>query len=161
MPLGATASMFSLLAAALTAGARGMLKHLPDGHASRGFCPFATEFQHRAVFDGVGKDTFEKGLNVLAPRGFMVLFGGASGPAPPLDPLLLSTKGSLFLTRPSLAHYTATPEELKARAGAVLGMITEDKLKLRIERTYPLEEAARAHRELEGRKTSGKLLLIP
>jgi NADPH2:quinone reductase len=115
----------------------------------------------QAVFDGVGKDTFEKGLNVLAPRGFMVLFGGASGPAPPLDPLLLSTKGSLFLTRPSLLHYIATPEELKARAGAVLGMIAEGKLKLRIEHTYPLEEAARAHRELEGRKTTGKLLLIP
>jgi NADPH2:quinone reductase len=114
-----------------------------------------------AVYDGVGKDTFEKGLNVLRPRGFMVLFGGASGPVPPLDPLVLSTKGSLFLTRPTLAHYIATTEELKARAEAVFRMIAEGKLKLRIEHTYRLDEAARAHRELEGRRTSGKLMLIP
>jgi NADPH2:quinone reductase len=112
------------------------------------------------VYDGVGKDTFEKGLNVLRPRGYMVLFGGASGPVPPLDPIVLMTKGSLFVTRPTIGHYIATTEELRARAGAVFGMIAEGKLKLRIEHTYKLEEAARAHMELEGRKTTGKLLLI-
>jgi NADPH:quinone reductase len=109
----------------------------------------------------VGKATFEKGLNVLHSRGYMVLFGGASGPVGPLDPFVLSTKGSLFLTRPMLVHYIATKEELKARAEAVFGMIAEGKLKLRIEHTYKLEEAAKAHRELEARKTTGKLLLIP
>jgi NADPH2:quinone reductase len=113
------------------------------------------------VYDGVGKDTFEKGLNVLRPRGYMVLFGGASGPVPPLDPIVLMTKGSLFVTRPTIVHYIATTEELRARAGAVFGMIAEGKLKLRIEHTYKLEDAARAHMELEGRKTTGKLLLIP
>ncbi|MCU1295954.1 MAG: Alcohol dehydrogenase, zinc-binding domain protein [Acidobacteriaceae bacterium] len=113
------------------------------------------------VYDGVGKDTFEKGLNVLRPRGYMVLFGGASGPVPPLDPMVLSTKGSLFLTRPSLVHYISTTEELRTRARAVFAMIAEGKLKLRIAHTYKLEEAAKAHRELEARKTTGKLLLIP
>jgi len=113
------------------------------------------------VYDSVGKTTFEKGLNVLRPRGMMVLFGGSSGAVPPLDLILLSTKGSLFVTRPTLGHYTATREELVARADAVFGMIAAGKLKLRIEHTYPLAEAQRAHRELEGRKTTGKLLLIP
>jgi NADPH2:quinone reductase len=113
------------------------------------------------VYDGVGRDTFEKGLNVLRPRGYMVLFGGASGPVPPIDPMVLSTKGSLFLTRPTLVHYIATTEELRARAGAVFAMIAQGKLKLRIAHTYKLEEAAKAHRDLEGRKTTGKLLLIP
>jgi NADPH2:quinone reductase len=112
------------------------------------------------VYDGVGKTTFEKGLNLLRPRGYMVLFGGSSGPVPPFDPIELSAKGSLFLTRPSLAHYIATPEELRARAGAVLAMIAEDKLKLRIEHTYKLAEAQQAHLEIEGRKTTGKLLLL-
>jgi NADPH:quinone reductase len=113
------------------------------------------------VYDSVGKTTFEKGLNILRPRGMMVLFGGSSGAAPVLDPIVLTQKGSLFLTRPSLGNYIATREELTARAGAVFGMIAAGKLKLRIEHTYPLAEAQRAHRELEGRKTTGKLLLIP
>ncbi len=113
------------------------------------------------VYDSVGKTTFEKGLNVLRPRGMMVLFGGSSGAAPSFDPIILTQKGSLFLTRPSLGNYIATREELVVRSGAVFGMITSGKLKLRIEHTYPLEEAQRAHRELEGRKTTGKLLLIP
>jgi NADPH:quinone reductase len=113
------------------------------------------------VYDGVGKTTFEKGLNVLRPRGMMVLFGGASGAVPPFDPIILTQKGSLFLTRPSLQHYTATREELVERAEAVFGMIAAGKLKLRIEHTYPLAEAQQAHRDLEGRKTTGKLLLIP
>ena len=113
------------------------------------------------VYDSVGKTTFEKGLNLLRPRGMMVLFGGSSGAVPPLDPIVLSQKGSLFLTRPLLGHYIATREQLTARSDAVFGMISAGKLKLRIEHTYPLAEAQRAHRELEGRKTTGKLLLIP
>jgi len=113
------------------------------------------------VYDSVGKTTFEKGLNVLRPRGMMVLFGGSSGAVPPFDPIVLTQKGSLFLTRPSLGNYIATREELVARSSAVFGMIAEGKLKLRIEHTYLLAEAQRAHRELEGRKTTGKLLLIP
>ena len=113
------------------------------------------------VYDSVGKTTFEKGLNVLRPRGMMVLFGGSSGAVPPFDLIALSQKGSLYVTRPTLGNYIATREELQARSGAVFGMIAEGKLKLRIEHTYPLSEAERAHRELEGRKTTGKLLLIP
>lgn len=113
------------------------------------------------VYDGVGKDTFERGLNVLRPRGMMVLFGGASGPVPPLDLVTLSQKGSLFLTRPSLAHYIAANEELQQRATEILNMIASGKLKLRLEYTYPLSEARQAHRDLEGRKTTGKLMLIP
>jgi NADPH:quinone reductase len=113
------------------------------------------------VYDSVGKTTFEKGLNVLRPRGMMALFGGSSGAVPPLDPITLTQKGSLYLTRPSLGNYIATREELVARSSAVFGMIAAGKLKLRIEFTYPLVEAQRAHRELEGRKTTGKLLLIP
>jgi len=113
------------------------------------------------VYDSVGKTTFEKGLNVLRPRGMMVLFGGSSGAVPPFDLIALSTKGSLFVTRPTLGHYTLTREELLSRASAVFEMIGAGKLKLRIEHTYPLAEARRAHRDLEGRKTTGKLLLIP
>jgi len=113
------------------------------------------------VYDSVGKTTFEKGLNVLRPRGMMVLFGGSSGAVAPFDLLILTQKGSLFLTRPSLAHYIATSQELRQRAGAVLGMIRDGKLKLRSEHLYPLGEAQQAHRDLEGRKTTGKLLLIP
>jgi NADPH2:quinone reductase len=113
------------------------------------------------VYDSVGKTTFEKGLNVLRPRGMMALFGGSSGAVAPFDPLTLTAKGSLFLTRPSLGHYILTTQELRARAAAVFGMIRDGKLKLRIEHVYPLAEAERAHRELESRKTTGKLLLIP
>jgi NADPH2:quinone reductase len=113
------------------------------------------------VYDSVGKTTFEKGLNVLRPRGMMALFGGSSGAVAPIDPLVLTQKGSLFLTRPSLGNYISTSEELQRRAGAVFGMIRDGKLKLRIEHTYPLAEAQRAHRDLEGRRTTGKLLLLP
>jgi NADPH:quinone reductase len=113
------------------------------------------------IYDSVGKTTFEKGLNILRPRGMMALFGGSSGAVAPFDPIVLTQKGSLFLTRPSLNHYIATRDELVNRAAAVFGMIAAGKLKLRIEHTYPLGEAQRAHRELEGRKTTGKLLLIP
>lgn len=113
------------------------------------------------VYDSVGKTTFEKGLNVLRPRGVMVLYGGSSGPVPPFDPIALTGKGSLFLTRPSLQHYIITRQELEQRSAAVFGMIREGKLKLRIEHVYPLTQAQQAHRDLEDRKTTGKLLLIP
>jgi NADPH:quinone reductase len=113
------------------------------------------------VYDSVAKTTFEKGLNVLRPRGMMVLFGGSSGAVPPFDLIALSQKGSLYLTRPTLANYIATREDLMARSGAVFAMIAAGKLKLRIAHTYPLAEAQQAHRDLEGRKTTGKLLLIP
>jgi NADPH:quinone reductase len=113
------------------------------------------------VFDGVGKTTFEKDLKVLRPRGYLVLFGGASGPVPPFDLMLLTKHGSLFLTRPSLHHYIATHAELEKRSSDVLQMIVSDDLKIRIHKAYPLSQVQEAHRDLEGRKTSGKLLLIP
>jgi NADPH2:quinone reductase len=113
------------------------------------------------VYDGVGKATFDKDLEVLRPRGYLVLFGGSSGAVPPFDLIKLSQKGSLFITRPTLAHYTATREELEWRANDVLQSIARGELELRIHRVYPLAEAAQAHRDLEGRKTTGKLLLKP
>jgi NADPH2:quinone reductase len=115
----------------------------------------------QVVYDAVGRDTFDKSLNCLAPRGYMVLYGAASGPVAPLDPQVLNTKGSLFLTRPSLFHYIATRDDLLRRAGEVLGWIQKGELKLRIGATFPLGEVARAHRDLEGRRTTGKVLLIP
>ena len=114
------------------------------------------------VHDGVGQTTFDKGLNMLRPRGHMVLFGASSGPVPPVDPIKqLMAKGSLTLTRPSLIHYVSTREELQQRAGDVFSMIGAGKLKLRISQTYKLEEVQQAHRDLEGRKTTGKILLVP
>ena len=111
------------------------------------------------VYDGVGKATFDKDLNVLRPRGYLVLFGGASGAVPPFDLIKLSQKGSLYITRPTLGHYTATREELQWRAGEVMQWIVDGDLNLRIHNVYPLDEVQRAHRDLEGRKTTGKLLL--
>lgn len=113
------------------------------------------------IYDGVGKSTFEKDLGLFRPRGYLALFGGASGPVPPFDPIVLSQRGSLFLTRPSLMHYIITREELEQRATDVFNMISSGKLKLRIEHIYKLDQAQQAHRDLEGRKTTGKLLLIP
>ena len=113
------------------------------------------------VYDSVGQTTFDKSLNCLRPRGVLALFGQSSGPVPPFDPNILNGKGSLFLTRPSLAHYILTRDELIWRAGDVLNWIAAGKLRLRIDRSYPLADAAAAHRDLEGRKTAGKLLLIP
>jgi NADPH2:quinone reductase len=113
------------------------------------------------VYDGVGKATFDRDLNVLRPRGYLVLFGGASGAVPPFDLIKLSQKGSLFITRPTLGHYTATREELESRADDVLQMLVNGELKIQIHHRYPLTEAEQAHRDLEGRKTTGKLLLIP
>ena len=113
------------------------------------------------IYDGVGKTTFDQGLNVLRPRGYLALFGASSGPVPPFDLNKLAQKGSLFVTRPTLVHHIASHEELQARADDVLNMIASGKLKLRIEHLYPLKDAQQAHRDLEGRKTTGKLLLIP
>lgn len=113
------------------------------------------------VYDGVGKATFEKNLNVMRLRGMLVLYGMSSGPVPPVDPAKLSEKGSLYMARTTLAHFTATREELLARSGALFEMIANGKLKLRIAKTYSLAEAAQAHRDMEARKIAGKLLLIP
>src|ERR1700722_17688591 len=113
------------------------------------------------VYDGVGKATFDKNLNVMRLRGMLVLYGTSSGPVPPVDPAKLSEKGSLYMARTTLAHFTATREELLARTSALFGMIADAKLKLRIAKTYPLADAPQAHRDMEARKVAGKLLLIP
>lgn len=113
------------------------------------------------VYDGVGRATFDAGLDCLRPRGMMVLFGAASGPVPPLDPQVLNAKGSLFLTRPSLVHYTAERAELLERAGDVLELVRTGRLAVRIGGRYRLAEARRAHEDLEGRRTTGKLLVLP
>jgi NADPH:quinone reductase len=113
------------------------------------------------VYDSVGKATADKSLDCLAPRGMMVVFGNASGPMPPIDPLALMRKGSLFLTRPTLAHYVADRASLEARASDVLGDVAAGRLAVRIDRKLPLGDAAEAHRALEGRLTAGKVLLVP
>ena len=113
------------------------------------------------VYDSVGKSTFLKSLDCLRPRGLAVNFGNASGPAPAFEPLLLQQKGSLYVTRPNLGHYTATAEELHWRAGEVLQWIDDGRLKIHIGGEYKLADAAAAHRDLEGRGTTGKLILIP
>ena len=115
----------------------------------------------QVVYDSVAKDTFDKGLNCLAPLGYMVLYGQSSGPIPPFDPAILNAKGSLFLTRPSLFHYIADRASLEKRAGDVLSWAASGKLNVRMEHTFSLAETAEAHRSLEGRKTTGKVLLIP
>lgn len=113
------------------------------------------------VYDSVGKTTAEKSLNCLRPRGYLVLFGNASGAPPAFDPLTLMAKGSLYLTRPSLGHYIATREELLARAGTVFDWIAREQLRVRIAQVFPLQNAAEAHRQLEGRQLLGKGLLLP
>ena len=113
------------------------------------------------VYDSVGVTTFLKGLDVLVPRGMMVLFGQSSGPVAAMDPQLLNRKGSLFLTRPTLGHYVATRDELLARAGDLFGWVRDGTLAVRIGAEYPLADAAEAHRALAGRTTTGKVLLIP
>jgi NADPH2:quinone reductase len=112
------------------------------------------------VYDSVGVSTFLKGLDLIRPRGMMVLFGQSSGAVAPVDPNILNPKGSLFLTRPTLGHYIATRAELEWRAGDVLNWIASGKLKLRVAGTYPLADAAQAHRDLEGRQKAGKLILL-
>lgn len=114
-----------------------------------------------AVYDSVGKTTFEKSLNCLRPRGYLVLFGNAGGAPLPVDPLTLMAKGSLFLTRPTLVHYTASSEEILERARAVFTWIASGELRVRIAQTFPLARAAEAHRQLEGRRLAGKVLLMP
>lgn len=113
------------------------------------------------VYDGVGAATFDGSLASLRPRGMMALYGQASGPVPPIDPQVLGQHGSLFLTRPSLAHYVATREELAWRASDLFGWVAEGRLKVHVSGRYPLAEAARAHEDLEARRTTGKLLLLP
>src|SRR5207248_2602944 len=114
-----------------------------------------------AVYDGVGRTTFDGSLASLRPRGVLVLYGQASGPVPPFEPRRLQDGGSLFLTRPSLGHHTRTRDELLARAAEVLGWLAAGRLDVRIGGRYPLAEARRAHEDLEGRRTAGKLLLLP
>jgi NADPH:quinone reductase len=113
------------------------------------------------VYDGVGKATFEKNLNVMKLRGMLVLYGMSSGPVPPVDPAKLSEKGSLYMARTTLAHFTATREELMARTSSLFAMIADGRLKVLIAKQYPLGEAAQAHREMEGRALAGKFLLVP
>ena len=113
------------------------------------------------VYDSVGKTTFDGSLACLRPRGILVLYGGSSGAVPPFDLIQLSARGSLYVTRPTLKDYTATREELVRRASDVLGWVADGSLKLRLEHSYPLADAAQAHRDLEARKTTGKVLLIP
>jgi NADPH2:quinone reductase len=115
----------------------------------------------QVVYDSVGKTTFDKSLNVLARRGMMVLYGQSSGPVPPFDLQVLNQKGSLFVTRPTLFHYIATRSELEARAAELLGWVADGVVKVRIDREYPLADAARAHEDLESRKTVGKLVQKP
>ncbi len=112
------------------------------------------------VYDSVGQTTFEKGLDAVRPRGLTVLFGQSSGGVPPFNLQLLNQKGSLYVTRPTLAHYVATREELLARSGEILSWVRDGTLKLRIDREIPLANAAEAHCLLEGRKTTGKVLLV-
>lgn len=125
------------------------VKKLTDGHGVN------------VVYDSVGQTTFDKSLDCLRPRGYLVLFGQSSGPVPPFDPGKLAAKGSLFLTRPSLAHYTLDRAELLQRANDLFNWTTSGKLKLRMEKTFPMADAAEAHRQLEGRKTTGKVILLP
>jgi NADPH2:quinone reductase len=113
------------------------------------------------VYDSVGKTTFDKSLNCLKPRGYLVLFGQSSGPVPPLDPQVLNAKGALFLTRPTLGYYMATRKELSGRAGDLFEWMASGELHVRIDQSFPLAEAGEAHRYLEARKTKGKLLLVP
>jgi NADPH:quinone reductase len=115
----------------------------------------------KAVYDGVGKTTFDASLASLAVRGTLALFGAASGPVPPFDPQRLNTAGSLFLTRPTLLHYIRTPDEFSWRAGELLDAISTGTLTITVSNRYPLADAADAHRDLEGRKTVGSVVLVP
>jgi NADPH:quinone reductase len=149
-----------------TVGSEEKAKQAKDAGADEVIVYTKEDFTARAkgmhvVYDSVGKTTFLPSLDCLRPRGMMVTYGNASGPAPEIAPLLLTQKGSLFLTRPSLAQYATTAEEIDWRAGDVLKWIAQGKLKLHIHKVYKLADAAQAHTDLEGRKTTGKLLLAP
>jgi NADPH2:quinone reductase len=113
------------------------------------------------VYDSIGRDTFEASLNCLAPLGMMVSFGNASGPVPPVDIAQLAAKGSLFLTRPSLVTYTAKPAALLAAAAALFAVVEQGVVKIEVEQTFPLRDAAEAHRALESRQTTGSTVLLP
>ena len=113
------------------------------------------------VYDSVGKTTWEQSMDILRPRGYFVLFGASSGAVPPVNLQVLNAKGSLFATRPTLKDYPATPEEVRRRAGELFAAVLDGTLSLRVEHTYPLADARRAHEDLEARKTTGKLLLLP
>ena len=115
----------------------------------------------RVVYDGVGKDTFAGSLDCLQPRGLMVVFGNASGPVPPVDPLILTGKGSLFLTRPSLVHYAATRQALRAAAAELFQVVTSGAVRIEVPQSFPLKEAAAAHAALAARRTTGSTVLIP
>ena len=146
--------------AALARGAGA--QHVGDYRGFRAIVDEVTEGAGaHVVYDGVGKDTFDDSLAALRPRGMMVLYGAASGPVPPVAPERLRSGGSLFLTRPTLAHYTADAQELRWRAGEVFDWIAKGELDVRISRTYPLAEAALAQQDLAARRTTGKLLLLP
>ncbi|MEU1726476.1 quinone oxidoreductase family protein [Actinomadura sp. ATCC 39365] len=128
-----------------------------------GYDEFAEALRGRihVVYDGVGRTTFDGGLEALRPRGLMALYGAASGPVPPFDPQVLNRAGSLFLTRPTLVHYVAEREELLWRAADLFGWISSGQLRINVSERYPLAEARRAHEDLAARRTTGKLLLIP
>jgi NADPH2:quinone reductase len=142
--------------------AKAAVARAAGAHETASYADFpAVARRMNVVYDSVGKDTFDRSLACLAPRGLLVLYGQSSGAVPPLDPQRLNQGGSLYLTRPNLAHYTATRDELVRRATAVLSLVATGDLRLTIDREYPLSRAADAHRALESRETSGKLLLIP
>ena len=142
------------------AGADEVIDYTTAGLRRRGARITAGAKLH-VVYDSVGATTFLGSIDCLAPRGMLALFGQSSGVVPPFDPLLLSRKGSLFLTRPTLGHYIATRDELVWRAGDVLGWVRDGSLSVRIDREVPLAQAGEAHRALEERRTTGKVLLVP
>ena len=146
--------------AALAAGAHHIIRYDREDVAQR-VREINNDRGVRVVFDGVGRDTFEASLHSLAPRGIMALFGQSSGPVGSFDPQILNQLGSLFLTRPSLTHFTQTPEELRWRASEVFEALENESLSFSLHGTYPLEDAKRAHEDLAARVTSGKLLLAP
>ncbi len=143
------------------AGAAEVILYTEQYSETEGQAPHWRQGRRCGVYDSVGKTTFEQSLNCLRPRGMLVLFGASSGPVPPFDPILLSGKGSLYLTRPTLWHYIATRAELELRANDVLGWAASGQLKVRSEYTYALADAAQAQIDLEERKTTGKILLVP
>ena len=138
----------------------GAVEVVPYADAARAVADLTGGEGVPAVYDGVGRDTFDTSLSVLRRRGVLVLYGAASGPVPPFDPMRLQHAGSLFLTRPTLGHHVATPTELRRRAADLFGWLA-DGVTVRVHERYPLAEAARAHADLEARRTTGKLLLVP
>ncbi|MEO5903646.1 MAG: quinone oxidoreductase [Gemmatimonadaceae bacterium] len=155
-----TASTDAKAELAMAAGAKAIVDYTKKDFAVE-ISGFTNGAGVKVVYDSVGKTTWEKSLDCLSPLGMLVLYGNSSGPVPPIDPLLLARKGSLYLTRPMLPHYVATRNDLLLRANAVLDAVASGKLKVRIEQTFPLSDAGAAHALLESRKTAGKILLKP